>query len=87
MSDFREDLIALINTHSMENVSDTPDWILAEYLIACLKTFDAVTEAREEWYGRRTSQGCTLVPGLGNIAIKTDKDAPTRVGTRPAPIR
>lgn len=56
MSNFREELEALINKHSMENGSDTPDFILAEYLDSCLKTFDVALTKREEWYGRKVGE-------------------------------
>jgi hypothetical protein len=49
---FHQELEALINTHSKENGSHTPDFILAQYLIGCLDSFDRATRAREEWYGR-----------------------------------
>ncbi len=52
MSDFRKHLETCINAHSKENGSDTPDWILAEYLLGCLEGFDAAVTAREKWYGR-----------------------------------
>lgn len=48
----REDIQHILNSHSMENRSNTPDFILAGYLIACLAAFDQATNAREEWYGR-----------------------------------
>jgi hypothetical protein len=41
-----------INRHSLENGSNTPDWILAEYLYDCLMTFNAALQARETWWGR-----------------------------------
>ena len=44
--DFRKDLENLINRHSMENGSSTPDFILANYLINSLKAFDCATLAR-----------------------------------------
>jgi hypothetical protein len=49
---FRKGLEALINRESQENGSDTPDWILTEYLIDCLTAFDRAVQAREKWYGR-----------------------------------
>jgi hypothetical protein len=49
---FRKELESLINRHSIENGSDTPDWILTEYLIGCLETFDRAIGLREKWYGR-----------------------------------
>ena len=47
---FKEALCILINTHSRENGSDTPDFIIAEYLYNCLKNFDATMQARKKWY-------------------------------------
>ncbi len=50
---FEQELRKLINRESMENRSDTPDFILAEYLHSCLVAFENATNARERWYGRR----------------------------------
>ena len=52
MEDFRLELRILINKHSMENGSDTPDFLLAEYLTDSLKAFDNVIQKREKWNGR-----------------------------------
>lgn len=49
-----ETIQAAINCHSAENGSDTPDFILAEYLIDCLTAFDKAAKAREVFYGRAT---------------------------------
>ena len=57
MKTFRQDLEELINKHSMENGSNTPDFILAEYLIRCLNTFDHITTIRNEWYGEKLIKG------------------------------
>ncbi len=51
MSEFKEQLSALINRHNRESNSDTPDFILAEYLSRCLEAFDWATRRRESWYG------------------------------------
>jgi hypothetical protein len=53
-SNFRQELESLINGHSMENGSDTPDFLLAEYLSRSLELFDVIVERREQWYGRST---------------------------------
>ena len=50
--DFEAALTTLINRHSMENGSDTPDYMLANYLMRCLGAFNAVVRARERWYKR-----------------------------------
>ncbi len=57
MITFQQKLEALINENSMENGSNTPDFILAEFLIHCLATFDKVTKQRDEWYGVKLEPG------------------------------
>ncbi len=52
MDEFRTKLTSLLNCESKENESDTPDFILANYLIDCLRAFDDATIRREMWYGR-----------------------------------
>jgi hypothetical protein len=49
---FRDELTGLINRYSRENGSDTPDFILADYLSGCLDNFDRIVRWREKWYGR-----------------------------------
>ena len=56
---FRKKLETLINCESKENGSDTPDFILAEYLVGCLENFDKTVQAREKWYGRSKVDGQT----------------------------
>ena len=55
MTEFRKELETLINKKSKENGSDTPDFILAEYLTDCLTAFDKAVNARKKWYGTDTS--------------------------------
>ena len=47
-----KELASVLNKYSMENTSDTPDFILAAYLLDCLQSFAKATKRREEWYGR-----------------------------------
>jgi hypothetical protein len=49
---FERDLAHLIKRHCQENGSDTPDFILAEYLSKCLKAWNIASRRREAWYGR-----------------------------------
>jgi hypothetical protein len=42
----------LINSHCMENTSNTPDFVLANYMRDCLEAFDKAVAAREKFYGR-----------------------------------
>lgn len=59
---FRAELETLVNRYSRENGSDTPDFILADYLTACLAAWDAGLQAREKWYGRPIG-GTNLLTG------------------------
>jgi hypothetical protein len=56
-NELRSKLKALLNAESAENGSNTPDHILADYLLASLDAFDAATAARESWYGVRHAPG------------------------------
>lgn len=47
---FKQDLENLINFHSKERDSNTPDYILAQYLLACLDAFNHTVQAREDWH-------------------------------------
>ena len=49
---FEQELSALINRFSKENDSNTPDFILAEYMLGALDAFTKAVVRREEWYGR-----------------------------------
>ena len=49
---FEKELENVINRYCMENGSNTPDFILATYLVNCLKTFNKISRRREKWYGK-----------------------------------
>ena len=49
---FRQQLSDLINTQSMEEGSNTPDYILAAYLNDCLEAFDKATLRRRDFFSR-----------------------------------
>jgi hypothetical protein len=53
---FRSELEGLINRYSIESGSNTPDYILADYLMDCLRAFDSAVNVRTEWY-RDTPDG------------------------------
>lgn len=58
-----EELRAVLNRHSSENNSNTPDWILADYLTACLDAFNEAVKKRASWYGRWDIPGQPAVTG------------------------
>jgi hypothetical protein len=47
---FEDELTALLNKHCMENGSNTPDFILARYLVQCLVNYNTISMRREDWY-------------------------------------
>lgn len=53
LTKFEQELRRLINGQCVENQSNTPDFILAEYLSSCLNAFNVATQQRERWYGRK----------------------------------
>ncbi len=54
---FRAELENILNKHSLENGSDTPDFILSQYLVGCLEAFDAAVYRRTQWYGTAAKEG------------------------------
>lgn len=61
MKTLQKELATLLNRHCLENESNTPDFILAEYMMNCLTAFNRATRARGQWYGRMD------VPGRGSL--------------------
>lgn len=51
MKTFEEELTELINKHSKENDSNTPDFILAKYIQGVLKAFNTAMFERDGWHG------------------------------------
>jgi len=46
-----EKLSTLLNSVSRESNSDTPDFILAEYIRGALEIFEKAVVRRDDWYG------------------------------------
>ena len=47
---FREELMVLLNSHSMEGGSGTPNFMLADYLMGCLEAYTKTVRQRSKWY-------------------------------------
>ena len=52
MDYLRKNIEKLLNSACQENESNTPDFVLAEYLIGCLNVFNTAVIKRDNWYGR-----------------------------------
>lgn len=47
------EIAEVLNRNSAENGSNTPDFLLAEYLVDCLVAFSVASRKREKWYGKQ----------------------------------
>lgn len=78
---FEKELESLINRYSKESGSNTPDFILAEYLNGCLENFDKTMKGRENYYknASKPEQDITLKYKEGYVGCnKTAPDAPNK---------
>jgi hypothetical protein len=57
MTTLQKDIEALINRHSRENESNTPDYILATFMLDCLRAFELASRERERWYNMHCEPG------------------------------
>jgi len=57
MKPLNQELETLLNGYSEENESNTPDFILAKFMLACLEQFNVATRARDRWYGVHLEPG------------------------------
>lgn len=64
MLNFEEELTELINKCCEENKSNTPDFILALFMLACLKAFNRGICDRDTWY--------KINPEPGKVDLEND---------------
>ncbi len=50
VSEFQKELSDLINKYSRENMSDTPDFILAEFLERCMIAYSIAATKKDQWF-------------------------------------
>ena len=43
----------LLNSESRESASDTPDYLLAEFILRCLKAYENAVKERDQWFNFR----------------------------------
>lgn len=80
MDTFHRELTRLINIHSKEGESNTPDFILAWYMERCLETFEMAVNRRDR-FDERNKQPDTCGPGPKFQRVETE---PTE--TLPVPV-
>jgi len=59
-----------LNCNSEENGSDTPDFILAEFLGGCLDAWNEAVKKREQWYGRKCGDGAATAEPGGPVPVE-----------------
>ena len=67
------ELTKLLNRYNTEQASNTPDFLLAEFLIACLAAYNMAVQSRATWYGRMDvpGRGSVPFPGTpGSVSVK-----------------
>jgi hypothetical protein len=50
---FRTELRQLINRFSIDNESNTPDFLLAQYLMRCLSAYEETIQGTNLWNGNK----------------------------------
>lgn len=73
-SSLERDLSSALNRFSAENASDTPDWILAQFLLGCLAAWNNGVQQREIWYGRLSSTPATAPAETGEPTVMGEQD-------------
>jgi hypothetical protein len=77
-NDLEHAVAEALNRFSAENPSNTPDWILAQFLLGCLAAWNQGVQQRETWYGRDARPGC-----LGGIIAASSPQADGGSGVDP----
>ena len=72
-----KDIAEVVNKHSRENESDTPDFLLAGFLVKCLVAYELMLVERAVWHGGDESLKDLHRPskGDGDDASETDAGA------------
>lgn len=50
--ELKREVAAVLNKYSQENRSNTPDYMLANFMLGCLNVYENTISAREVWFGR-----------------------------------
>ena len=60
------DLAHVLNVHCLDNETNTPDFILAEYLVDCIVAYNAIKVRNDEWHG---APNRTLAGNLAQLPV------------------
>lgn len=79
---FHQDITRLLNKYSVENGSDTPDFILCKYIQECLNAWTKCVRLRDKWWGVKTFSAVRRVLVNGKPVKVTSKVEPAKKGQR-----
>lgn len=85
---FREALTELVNSQCREDASNTPDYLLAQFLTGSLEIVEELIRTRDRWYSVHLSPGNShfsptgvFEPNIGEIAYEAFHASSERDGT------
>lgn len=55
VEELKRDLASVLNRHNIDNQLNTPDFILADYIVRCLESFEEANKERNRWNGEKES--------------------------------
>lgn len=74
-SEFEKELSQLINRYSLENETNVPDFIVANYLIRCLEAFRHTVQWTHNWYeGSKWNNPYGTTSNLDQTQGKKDRE-------------
>ena len=69
---FEKELTELLNKYNMESICNTPDFIIANYLVHCLRAVENFSLKRERWYGVKCVPGQSITLPV-NVEVKENE--------------
>lgn len=71
---FVNELTSLVNQYSLENASNTPDFILSKFVLAAINAMNVAVYERDKFYGVKLQPGgISIGEGLGIVAGETEE--------------
>lgn len=67
VQEFQRDLQQLLNRHSVEQTCNTPDFVLAQYLVGCLKVWCEALGERDGFWAKRAVSCFRLLKPNGPV--------------------
>lgn len=53
MEEIEKEITKIFNKHGLDTITDTPDYILADYVMTCLYAFLKAKGDIEKWFGKK----------------------------------